>query len=111
LNSGIGPVVDAFFNISNKNLFSQREAFAASFIGHSETVTAYFMNFESHTDNTQSTQNSRLFVLNSFAEAVFTETFSITTVPHSIETTLQDMFMERFISLVTCSICNILINF
>jgi hypothetical protein len=80
-------------------------------VGCSETVTAYFMNFESHTDNTQSSQNSRLFVLNSFAEAVFTETFSVTTVPHSIETALQEMYMGKFISLVTCGICNILINF
>jgi hypothetical protein len=53
------------------------------------------MNFGSHTDNTQSSQNSRLFVLNSFAEAVFTESFSITTVPHSIETTLLEICIKN----------------
>ena len=99
MNSGIGPVVDAFFfffNISNKkNVFSQRGAFVVSLVGRSATVTAYFMNFESHTDNIQSSQNSRLFVLNSFAEAVFTETFSVTTVPHFIETTLQEIYIKN----------------
>jgi len=96
------------FNNFNKNSFNQREASVVSSLGCSETVTSYFMNFESYTDNAQ---NSRLFLLNSFAGAVFTETFSVTTVPHSIETSLQETIMERFISLVTCSICNILINF
>jgi hypothetical protein len=99
------------FNNFNKNSFSQREASAVSSVGRSETVTSYFMNFESHADNAQNSQNSRLFLLNSFAGAVFTETFSVTTVPHSIETTLQQMIVERFISLVTCIICSILINF
>ena len=77
------------FNNSNKNVFSQRGAFVVSSVGRSETVIGYFMSFESHTDNTQSSQNSRLFLLNCFVEAVFTETFSVTTVPHSIETTLK----------------------
>jgi hypothetical protein len=91
-----------FFNIPNKNVFSQRGAFVVSLVGCSATVTAYFMNFESRTDNIQSSQNSRLFVLNNFAEAVFTESFFITTVPHAIETTLQEIYIKKSNKMQQC---------
>jgi hypothetical protein len=45
LNSGIGPVVDALFNISNKNVFSQRGAFVVSLVGRNYSATFHRNNF------------------------------------------------------------------
>jgi len=52
------------FSNFNKNRFSQREASVVSSVECSETLASYFMNFESHTDNAQNSQNSRLILLN-----------------------------------------------
>jgi hypothetical protein len=92
-------------NNFNKNSFSKIGAFIVSLVGCSEAVTICFVNYKSHTDNTQSSQNSECFcliaLLGTSAWAVFIETFSGLQC-HITQKSLHGIFLLRFFSSVTC---------